>query len=296
MSQATLQPAPAASRQQLVEGIERIVRRNSARWKVLIVLEGIGLFVSAVLAYLWIAFWLDGVLHLPTIGRVAAAAGLVAATVALVVHIKRRWSLLRLSQDQVALAIERRTPGGVQNRLINALQIARSDRPDHAALGQAVIEENVARINQIALEQAAEVRPAVIRMIAAGVLVAVGFAFYFWQPDQFAERGVADPSPFRQDRSAVPHHAGGHPGGILLLDEAANRRRSRHHDQGIAHLGIDEPVQTPRMRQRHGDLGMRRIGDGSGHDQRFRRRLHRIGEGESPFRDAVLIAAHQRRH
>ena len=31
-------------------------------------------------------------------------------------------------------------------------------------------------------------------------------------------------------------------------------------------------------------------------DQRFGRRLHRIGEGESPFRDAVLIAARQRRH
>ena len=83
---------------------------------------------------------------------------------------------------------------------------------------------------------------------------------------------------------------------ILLLDEAANRRRRRHHDQGIAHLGIDEPVHSPRIGQRHGDLGMRGIGDVSGHDQRFGRRLHRIGEGESPIRDAVLIAARQRRH
>ncbi len=83
---------------------------------------------------------------------------------------------------------------------------------------------------------------------------------------------------------------------ILLLDEAANRQRRRHHDQGIADLGIDEPVHSPRIGQRHGYLGMCGIGDASGHDQGFGRRLHRIRESESPIRDAVFSAARERRH
>ena len=68
----------------------------------------------------------------------------------------------------------------------------------------------------------------------------------------------------RMNRDAVDRFQQRHLDKILPLDEAANRRRRRHHDQGIAHLGIDEPVQTPRIGQRHRDLGMRRIGDVSG--------------------------------
>ena len=176
MSQAALEtessPAGDLAANPLLRQIHALVRRNMQRWRLLTVLEGLGLSLSALLAYLWLVFWLDDLWHLPRAGRVIASAILLAGIAVLLVGLVRRRRLLRLTEDQVALAIERRTRGGVQNRLINALQLARSADGQSALLSRAVIEENVARMQQIELEQAAALRPALVRVAAAAALIA----------------------------------------------------------------------------------------------------------------------------
>lgn len=199
MSEALLEPeAPPARPEahQLVGQIRKIVLRNSWRWKLLTMLEGLGLIVAALLSYLWLAFWLDNVLHLSFAARVAAAVGLLAGICFLMANLVRRWRRMQFTEDHVALAIERRTPGGVQNRLINAIQIARTPRADQADLSIAVIEENVEQIKKLELEQAAALRPALAQLAVAAVLLILGFVFYFLHPERFANAATRILMPF----------------------------------------------------------------------------------------------------
>src|SRR3954467_3129200 len=97
--------APAAQRPEtMVEQLRRLVGRNAARWKRLLLLEAIGLAVAVLLGYLWAIFLLDNLLHLPAWGRLLAAAGLVAAVVLPGLRLVRRLRLLTLTEDEVALA------------------------------------------------------------------------------------------------------------------------------------------------------------------------------------------------
>ena len=189
MSQAALEsessPSADLTASPLLRQIQSLVRRNTRRWKLLTVLEGLGLTVSAILAYLWIVFWLDNVVHLPRAGRLIASVGLLAGFAVLAVGLLRRWRQLRFTEDQVALAIERRTHGGVQNRLINALQLARSTDGKSLELSRAVIEENVAGMQQLELEQATALRPALVRIAVAAALIVAGATFYYFQPERF---------------------------------------------------------------------------------------------------------------
>lgn len=201
MSQAVVESAalsPELAASPLVTQIRSLVRRNSRRWKLLTLLEGLGLVVSAILAYLWLVFWLDNLLHFPRVGRLLASAGLLAGLVVLASGLVRRWRALRFSEDQVALAIERRTHGGVQNRLINALQLARSSSGASVALSRAVIEENVACMQQLELEQAAALRPALVRVAVAAALIATGAAFYYLQPERFTNAATRILLPFAE--------------------------------------------------------------------------------------------------
>lgn len=183
-SSADLESADLAA-SPLVAQIRALVHRNTRRWKLLTVLEGLGLTVSALLAYLLVIFWLDNAWHFPQVGRVIASLGLFAGLAFLAVSLVRRWRALRFTEDQVALAIERRTRGGVQNRLINALQLARSTGGNSVELSRAVIEENVTQMRQLELEQAAALRPALVRVAVAAALVVVGATFYYLQPERF---------------------------------------------------------------------------------------------------------------
>ena len=90
-----------------------------------------------------------------------------------------------MSEDEVALAMERRTPGGVQNRLINALQFARSQPSGDTRLHAAVIEENTRVLERTGLEQAAKARKATIRVALAVTLIVVGLGFWLVQPARF---------------------------------------------------------------------------------------------------------------
>jgi len=179
-----------------LQHMRSLVGQNSRRWKLLAALEGVGLVVSALLGYLLLLFWLDHVLHLPRVGRFIASAGLLTGLIVLGVQFKRRWKLLRLTEDQVALAMESRTRGGFQNRLINALQLSRSSNAQTAELSKAVIEENIACMRQVQLEQAAALQPALVRVGIALFLVMAGAAFYVAQPERFSNAATRILLPF----------------------------------------------------------------------------------------------------
>ncbi|HKB35986.1 MAG TPA: hypothetical protein VKD72_06000, partial [Gemmataceae bacterium] len=53
----------------MVEQLRRLVGRNAARWKRLLVLEAFARAVAVPLAWLWAAFLLDNAVHLSTGGR-----------------------------------------------------------------------------------------------------------------------------------------------------------------------------------------------------------------------------------
>lgn len=192
MSQATLRPDSSASllgENPRLRQVRSLVQGNMRRWRLLSLLEGAGAAVSLLLAYLLFVVWLDDALHLSRIGRIAAAAGLSVGLLALAVGLIRRRRRLRMSEDHVALAIERRTAGGMQNRLINALQLARAaDAGGDAAaidISRAVIEENVAGMQQMRVEQAAALRPALMRVGIAVGLIALAALLYWREPERF---------------------------------------------------------------------------------------------------------------
>src|SRR5262245_60953340 len=94
--------APDADRPAaMVAQMRRLVRRNAARWRRLLILEALGLAVAVPLGYLWLVFLLDNTLYLPVWGRLVAAAGLVAAVAVLGARLVRRLRLLILSEDEV---------------------------------------------------------------------------------------------------------------------------------------------------------------------------------------------------
>src|SRR5262249_46477976 len=82
-----------------------------------------------------------------------------------------------------ALAIERQTPGGVQNRLINAVQLGRAEGD---GLASALVRENYDTLRQTSLPACATSRPALLRVGLAGAVVLVGVAFWVLWPEHFA--------------------------------------------------------------------------------------------------------------
>ncbi len=179
----TVKPV-AADLGKLVGQLREQVRHNSRRWKALLILEMVGVAVSAPLAYLWLIFFIDNTIHLPLLGRVLANLGFLACAAWVAVRLVRRWRSLKFTEDQVALAIEKRTRGGVQNRLINAVQIARLAHDQD--LSEAVVRENYERLQQVHLEHAGQVKPAIIRLGVAAALILVGLGFWLFLPEQFS--------------------------------------------------------------------------------------------------------------
>lgn len=176
--------------------LRKLVRKGTRRWKRLVLLEAAGLAVASPLAYLWLVFLLDTVLHLPVWGRVLASAAFVAAVLWQAARLVSSWRRARFTDDQVALAIERNTAGGLENRLINSIQLARDGRAADPAIREAVVRENVERLRQIHVEQAARSRPAVVRLSLAAALVLAGLLFRSLQPDRFGNAAARILLPF----------------------------------------------------------------------------------------------------
>src|SRR6516164_6449644 len=100
-------PMPTTDRNVLLP-IRRLVATNARRWRGVVVCEALGLALAVPVAYFLLFVLLDQQLHLPVWGRLIASLGLLTLVVGLVGRLFVRWRALRLTEDQVALAIERR--------------------------------------------------------------------------------------------------------------------------------------------------------------------------------------------
>ena len=187
-------PAPST---EFLQKLKQLVQRNTRRWKLLILLEMLAVLVAAPLAYLWVVFSLDILVHLPRWGRVATSALFFTVLVFLGRWILRRWKEVRLTEDQVALAIERQTPG-TSNQIINSLQISRDACAGGSEHGTAVLRENYASLQRIHLRQAAKMRPALVRLGFAAVMLGIGVCFYVFKQDHFTNAASRLFQPFAQ--------------------------------------------------------------------------------------------------
>lgn len=149
----------------------------------MIFVELFAVVIAVPLAYLWAVFSLDILLHLPQWGRTATSISFAALLVLLVRWLLHRWKNTRLTEDQVALAIERRSPGS-SNRLINSIQIARESGvgSEHE---NALLRENYTSLQELQLGRAAHIRPALVMLTCAGTAIAVGLGFYMLERDRF---------------------------------------------------------------------------------------------------------------
>lgn len=88
-------------------------------------MEAIGWTLSALWAYFLVAVLVDNVAHLPMWEHVVTAGGLGAVLFWFGRGLTLRWQERNATEDEVALAIERRFSGQIQNRLINTSQLSR---------------------------------------------------------------------------------------------------------------------------------------------------------------------------
>ncbi len=195
---------PAPSTVEAVRKLRALVDRSAGRWKRWLILESLGVAIGVPLGFLWLVFLLDNLVHLPVWGRLIANAAFLILAIYLVGSLIKRWRRLRLSEDQVAIAMERKTPGGVQNRLINAIQLSRETREENLDFGYAVIEENYKTLQRVALHQAGQIRPAMLRAGFACLAVAAGVIFFAMQRAHFTNAAarimlpLADVDPIYQ--------------------------------------------------------------------------------------------------
>lgn len=178
---------PAADKtatQEALEQLRQMVDRNTHRWKRLIILEALGLAIAVPLGYFLLVLLLDNLVHLSAPGRFAAAALFFGSVGWFGWWLSRQWRQVRFTEDEVALAMERRTPGS-ENRLINAIQIARETGSSRKDLSRALIEENHHRLKEIGLHHAAKIKPALIRIAVAGLLIATGTGFWILKREHF---------------------------------------------------------------------------------------------------------------
>ncbi len=235
-------PPPAESKAEgqteLLREMQGLVRKNTRHWKLLIVLEMVAVLVAAPLAYLWVVFSLDILVHLPRWGRVTTSALFVAVLVILGRWLFRRWNSVRLTEDQVALAIERQTPG-TRNQIINSLQIARAVSGEH---GTAVLRENHDSLQRIHLHRAARLQPALVRLGIAAVVVLIGVGFYVLKRAHFANAASRLFQPFAQIAPLYRTTLQVEPGDILAEPGSTVKIRIRIQGERPARVAVQQSV------------------------------------------------------
>jgi hypothetical protein len=167
----------------MAEQLRAMVLSNARRWRQLLLLEGVGLGVSLPLAYLGMFILIDNQFHLPVWGRLLACLGLFAGVAALAHRLYQKSRQLRLTEDHVALAIEQHTAGGIDNRLINALQLARGSAIGTAELNEAAVQENYTCLQKVRLPRPAPARPALLKLGVAVLFVLIGILFLILKPN-----------------------------------------------------------------------------------------------------------------
>jgi len=236
---ATNPPVPTAD---LLRELQQLVQRNTRRWKRLLAVEMLAVLVAAPLAYLWVVFSLDILVHLPRWGRVATSALFCAVLVVLGRWLWRRWREVRLTEDQVALAIEQQSPG-TSNRLINSLQISREAGSGGAAdYAPAVLRENYASLQALHLQQAAKLRPALIRLSVAGLMIAIGIGFYVFKQQHFTNAAARLFQPFAQIAPLYRTLLAVEPGDVQAAPGSTVRVRVRITGERPARLAVRQVV------------------------------------------------------
>ena len=168
----TQSPSLTPAMSHSTDSLQQLVHAHRARWQWLRILEACGWAASGTLGYFLFAIVLDNATHLPTIGRLSVAVGLAAVVVWLARRLLGRWRQRHASEDQIALAMEQRAPGGMENRLINTLQIGREGgAPDE--IQTALVEENWRHLADRPLPGATAAKPAALWLLLAAGLAAV---------------------------------------------------------------------------------------------------------------------------
>ncbi len=179
-----------------IETLRQFVQTQRARWQRWGLLEALGWTLSGLWAYFLIAVLVDNLAHLPMLGRLATALGLLAVLAFLGRALALRWQQRHATEDEIALALERRSNENVQNRLINALQLSRESAQGQYALAPAVIRENCRQLSQLSLPSATTVQPAALWLLLAAALMVIGAVGWMWQPQRFASSAVRILLPF----------------------------------------------------------------------------------------------------
>ena len=240
-----------ATTEDMVSELRDLVRHGRRRWKAMVLLGAASLAVAALLGYLWLVFLLDNVFHLAVWGRVAANFAFLLGVAWQGVRLARSWRRSNFTEDQVALAIEQHTPGGVENRLINAIQISRKANGSGAGapMDRLVVHENYQFLQHVHVHQSAQARSALAWTAAALVGVLSGVLFWTLGTDRFANAATriflpfADVAPvYRtlvtvspgnvrasagQDVSVRIHVTGRMPESLLILTSRGGARASR---------------------------------------------------------------------
>lgn len=187
--------ASGGSADDLVDPLLREVEWNVRRWKRLILLEALGLAIAIPLGFFLLAVGLDAFIHLAAWARVLTFLAFLSVSGVLATRVARRWRDARFTADQAALAMERHS-SGVDNRLINAIQIARESGKEGAELARAVLQENCESLRRIELQAAARSRPATLRLVAAAALAGITVLLWFQFQKEFASSAGRLLNPF----------------------------------------------------------------------------------------------------
>ena len=177
--------APSAS---LAAGkeIHSLVEHGRTRLRRLSLLKVAGLFVALLLLFLWVVFRIDNAAHLPVWARSVANGCFVAGVAWFLLCMVRVWRTSRFTHDQVALAIEQRAIGRLQNRLVNAIQLSRKAGGVSASAADAAVRENCRFLAQAELPRSVAGWPAATAVSAAALALAVGAALWIVDRDRFA--------------------------------------------------------------------------------------------------------------
>ena len=164
--------------------IRQVIGDNIRRWKRLVLTQSVALLVAVPLIYFWILLLLDSFVHFHRGIRFAVGLGLLMVVFVVGRMQWRRWRALRLTEDEVALAIERRTGSAIENRLINAVQLAR-ESDDPKAIENAVVRHNCRELRNISLPTATRAASAMWCVGLAVLAVLAGVLLRTIKPDQF---------------------------------------------------------------------------------------------------------------
>jgi len=165
--------------------IRQLIGDNMHRWKRLVLAQSAALLVAIPLIYFWTLLLMDSFVHFHRGMRTAIGLGLLLIVFAVGRMQWRRWRALRLTEDEVALAIERRTGKEIDNRLINAVQLAR-ESDDPKAIENAVVRQNCQELRNVSLPAATRVASTMWCIGLAVLAVLAGVLLQTVRPDQFA--------------------------------------------------------------------------------------------------------------